>query len=1074
MKKSKKLLVANQPFKKVGLTNRPQFKIIQMLVFTLCMCLGSTYALAEESLDAKVEPSMVQTQITGTVSDANGPLPGASVVVKGTSNGTQADFDGNYSLTIDGTDAVLVFSYIGYSAQEIPVGSQTVIDVVLLEDTSKLDEVVVIGYGTRTRGELTGAVSTLNSEEVTRTSNNDLAKSLSGKAAGLTVVDRGGYPGENQVNVLVRGTSTLGNNAPLVVIDGVPVTDVDGAAGGGGFAFLAPEDIESFSILKDAAAAIYGARAANGVIVITTKRGKVGKPTINISHSNQIQAFTRVPKFMNSFQYTTYQNEYDSRFNRPLIYSEEDIINFRDSNDRVTYPNTNWYDLTMKDWSTQYRTGVSVSGGTEAVKYFVNGDILDQGGLYKSNSLKFKNYQLRSNLDIKINDWIDLGVDMYTTSSKRIQPGVDRGFIYKHLTVTLPTEVGQYPNGLYGVAAEDGANPAVMSRLDSGFEDQRDSEIRTRLKLNFDLDWITEGLSFNANTTFRRLTTDTKDFTRPWTVYAFNPNTNEYVPQRGFDFNSGDFFAVEERFIKYNEEYLNFQLNYDRTFNDDHTFRAFVAMEKTDWSDRRFQAYKRDLISGELPSLFAGGDEGQRSTGFEVDRGRLNYFGSLGYNYKRKYLLDFTLRYDGSDNFPEGNRFGTFPGVQAAWVISEEPFLENSKAISFLKLRASWSELGNDRIPGFGFLNTFRFGGNLPGANHNYYIFGESPTQVNTFFNNNVANPNITWEKSMSQNVGLTFGLFDGQLTGDVNYYWGTRTDILTQRNASVPDFTALELPNENLGEVDNYGYEIELNFAKTVNENFSYNIGGNFSNAQNEVVFLDEAADTPEWRKREGKGIGSFLAYPTNGLYRNQAEVDADPAAADGTLPGDVRYVDTDGDGVISGNDIVRRDISNIPEITYAINAGLKYKNFDLNVLFQGQANVNVSIFYDNNGNRPAYLFEQRWTPDNPNARYPRAYQRADPFNAKNSPVSDTTTQDTWLHDASFLRLRDMQLGYNIPKSLVKFGDIRLFVRGSNIFTWDKLKDLDLDPEMAEYRNFEEGLYQPLKTWTLGVNVSL
>lgn len=1047
------------------------FKKIKLLaLFCFAICLAGTFtaeaSTVEGIFEKAVESFFQQTEITGTVSDANGPLPGASVVVKGTTNGTQTDFDGNFTIAADGEDTVLLVSYIGYSTQEVVVGNQTTINVLLAEDASQLDEVVVVGYGTRTRGELTGAVSTLKTEEIVRTSANNLSKSLSGKVAGLTVVDRGGYPGEGgTVDVFIRGRATLGNNAPLVVIDGVP---------GGDFSFLAPEDIDSFSVLKDAAAAIYGARAANGVILITTKRGKVGKPTVNVSHTNQIQTFTRVPKFMNSFQYTTYQNEYDGRYGRPLIYSDEDIQNFQNSTDPIAYPDTNWYDLTMNNWANQTRSGVSVSGGNESVRYFVNGDVLNQGGQYKSGDLKFTNYQVRTNLDIKLNDWINLGVDMYANSGKRVQPGVDRGFIYKHLTVTLPTEVGQYPNGLYGVAAEDGANPAVMSSFQSGFEDQRTSELRTRLKIDFDLDFITEGLGFNANTTIIQRNSDTKDFTRPWTVHAFNPTTGEYVPQSGFDFNSGDFFAVEESFFKYNEEYYNLQLNYDRTFNDDHTLRAFVALEQTNFRDKRFSAYKRDLISGDIPSLFAGSDEGQVSTGFSTDRSRLNYFGSLGYNFKRKYLVDFTLRYDGSDNFPSGKQFGTFPGVQAAWVISQEPFLQDSKSITNLKLRASWSEMGNDRIPGFGFLNTYVFGGNL-GQDHNYYIFGENPTQVNTFFNDNVANPNITWEEATSQNVGLEFGILGGKLNGDLNYYWGDRSNILVARNASVPDYTALELPLENLGKVKNWGYEIELNYADRVGENFSYNIGGNFSNAKNEIVFIDEAADVPEWRKQEGHSLGSFQSWPTNGVYANQAAVDADPAAGDGTLPGDVRYVDTDGDGAITGNDVVRRYTSNIPEVTYAINAGLKYKNFDLNVLFQGQSNAEVSIFYDNAGNRPAFLFDQRWTPDNPNARYPRAYQRADAFNAKNSPDAENTTQDIWLHDASFLRLRDMQIGYNIPKSAIKnVADIRIYVRGSNIFTWDKLKDLDLDPEMAEYRNFEEGLYQPLKTWTLGVNIGL
>jgi len=1039
-------------------------QIFILLVYSIPIyALSNNYVTKAKLLTEPHDLTSVEFQqtITGTVSDANGPLGGVTVLFKGTYKGASTDLDGNYTIKVDGDNAVLVFSYIGYESQEVIVGNQTVINVTMVENASKLDEVVVVGYGTRTRGELTGAVSTIKTEEIVRTSSNNLSKSLAGKVPGLTILDRGGYPGERgTVDVLIRGRSTLGNNEPLVVIDGVP---------GGDFSFLAPDDIESFSVLKDAAAAIYGARAANGVILITTKRGKIGKPSVNITHTNQIQSFTRTPTYMNSYQFTTYRNEVEARYNRSQPYSDADVINFRDSNDRVAYPNTNWHDLTLNNWANQTRNQISISGGTEAVRYFINGDLLNQGGQYKSGDLKFRQYQLRSNLDIKVNDWINLGVDLYGSSGKTIQPGASRSWVFRHFQLAFPTEVGQYPNGLYGIGAEDGANPAVMSSFQSGSVDERDSELRTRFKLDLDLDFITEGLGLNANTTIIQRNSDTKNFQKPWIVHGYNPTTDEYVPQVGFNFNNGQFMSVEESFSKYNEEYYNIQLNYDRTFNNDHTLRAFVAMEQTEWRTRAFSAYKRDLISAELPSLFAGSDNGQRSTGFEQENGRLNYFGSLSYNYKRKYLLDFTLRYDGSDNFPEGKQFGTFPGIQAAWVISQEPFLEESNFISNLKLRASWSKMGNDRIPGFGFLNTFKYGGNLPQGYHNYYIFGESPTQVNTFFNNNVANPNITWEEAISQNIGLEVGFFDGKLNGDFNYYWGTRSNILTKRNASVPDYTALQLPLENLGEVDNWGYEIELSYADRVGEDFSYNIGGNFSNAKNKIVFLDEPANVPDWRTQEGRSLGSFLAYPTDGLYRNQAEIDAYPAAATGTLPGDVKYLDTDGDGKITGNDVILTNTSNVPEIIYSVNAGLKYKNFDFNVLFQGQTNAQILVSFDDEGNRPDILFNQRWTPENPNARYPRAYGLKDRFNTKSN-----ATQETWLHDASFLRLRDMQIGYNLPKNLIKgVPDIRLFLRGSNLFTWDKLKGWNLDPEMPGYQGNAPDAYQPLKTWSIGTNIN-
>ncbi|WP_206667123.1 SusC/RagA family TonB-linked outer membrane protein [Seonamhaeicola maritimus] len=1044
-----------------------KFKL-SFVVFAISFLNINASTSSENIEPASDQVSTQQITVSGTVSDIDGPLPGVNILVKGTSQGTQTDFDGNYSLSAE-NGAILVFSYLGYKTQEVAVGNNTTINVTLEADVAGLDEVVVVGYGTRTRGELTGAVSTLKSEEIERTSSGNLSKSLAGKIPGLTVNDRGGYPGENNVQVFVRGRATLGNNAPLYVIDGVPSNSQ-------AFSFLAPGDIANMSVLKDAAAAIYGARAANGVILVTTKRGKSGKAKISLSTTQQIQQFTRTPRFMNSFQYTTYQNEVDSRHGNPLQFTDQDIENFRIGNDPIQYPDTNWFDLTMNDWAHQQRHSINVSGGSENIKYFVNGDMLDQGGQYKSGDLSFEQYQLRTNLDIKVNDRIKLGVDLYGLSGKRVQPGVSRGFIYKHLTVTLPTEVGQYPNGLYGVAAEDGANPAIMSSFAGGFNDERNTEFRTRFNLDVDLGFITEGLGLNANTTITRRTGDAKHLTQPWTNYAYNPTIDEYVPQVGFDFNSGNTIAVRDSFWKYNEEYINAQLKYDRTFGD-HTLRGFVAVEQTKWRGRNFNAYKRDLPSALLPDLFAGGDEGRTAFGVSnPGRARQNYFGSLSYNYQKKYLIDFTLRYDGSDIFPEGQKYGTFPGVQVGWVITKEPFMEGTSGwLNNLKLRASWAQIGNDRVAPFAYLDQFGLGGGSV-QNRNYYIFGESPGLANSFYLNSIGNPNVTWESATTQNIGLSFSLFDSKLNGDFNYYWGDRSDILTSSAADIPSHAGLDLgalPNENIGIVDNWGWEFELNYADEINEDLSYSIGGNIANAQNEIVYMAEAAGVPDWRKQEGHALGSFQSYPTDGIYQTQAEIDADPAAGAGTLPGDIKYVDTDGNGQITGNDVVRRYTSNVPEITYSFNTGLKYKNFDLNLLFQGQANANIAIFFDNSGNRPAYLFEQRWTPENPNGRYPRAYERADTFNAKSS-ANNAITADTWIHDASFLRLRELQIGYNIPKSATKFADLRVFLRGSNVFTWDKLKGLDLDPEMPGYRNFEQGLYQPLKTWSLGVNINL
>ncbi|WP_211217379.1 SusC/RagA family TonB-linked outer membrane protein [Neolewinella persica] len=1005
---------------------------------------------------------MLPLTVTGSVVDDDGPLIGVNIIVKGSTEagnliGTVTDFDGNFSIDVPENNSILIFTYTGYDTQEVPVGGRSVIDLKLSSNSEVLEEVVVIGYTTRKKGELTGSVSSISSKEIETISTGNITKGMAGRVSGLIINDRGGYPGDDgadAVSILIRGQATLGNNSPLIVVDGVPTNS---------FSFLAPGDIETFTVLKDAAAAIYGARAANGVILITTKRGKAGKPKLNFSTTNTFSGFTRVMDMMNSSQFAEYQNDYNEREGNPLNYSEQDIANYRSGNDPINYPNTNWYDLTMKDLSFETRNSLSVSGGDEGVKYFVSGNHFDQDGLFRSDALGFKQYQLRSNIDVKINDYISLGVDLSGIQGQRRQPGAPSGIIHKALQVTEPTRVGQYPNGLYGVAGENGTNPAVLASNASGFQDRRNSELRSRFTADINLGFITEGLSLRGNATFLQRSYDTKLFRDTWTVYDFNENSGEYDPINGFDFNAGNFLSVEDSYFKFNEEYYSAQLNYRKEIGKN-TISGFVATERITNRSESFEAYKRDLISAEQPSLFAGSDDGQRSTGVSTESARLNYFGSISYNYDRRYLIDVTLRRDGSSNFAAGNRFGTFPGISLGWAISEEAFMGGIKGdwLSNLKLRASWAQLGNDLIPGFQFLTQYLYGGGSPG-NRNYYIFGENPTQYNSFFNSNTPNPDITWEKADNRNLGLNFALFEYKLTGNANYFMQKRTDILIRRNASVPDFTALELPQENLGEVDSRGFELELAYRNSTSRGLTYNFGGNLTKTSNEVVFLDEPADVPEWRQREGFPINSFVLYPSNGLFRTQAEVDAAEVKLPGTLPGDVRYIDTDGDGEITGNDQVRRYTSPTPTLTYGFFGGISYKNLDLNFLLQGQGGADIEVRYDNEGNRPAFLAD-RWTPETPNGTYPRAFGLDDTYNAKLS--------DVWIRDADFIRLKQLELAYSIPTNTISFASIRVFVRGTNLITIDKIKDVD--PEQSRYYNFTDGLYAPLKSYSFGATIQL
>ncbi len=1020
--------------------------------------------------------SFGQIKISGTVTDIEDKsgLIGVSIVVKGTTTGTTTDFDGNYALEVPDENAVLDFSYTGYTGQSVTVGGQKVIDIVLSAANTVLDEVVVVGYTTRKRGELTGSVSTINAEEIERTTNKDVAKSLAGKVPGLIVSDRGGVPGSTQdVSILIRGKSTLGNNSPLILIDNIPAAS---------FSHLSPSDIASLSVLKDGAAAIYGARAANGVILITTKRGSKGKPTINFSSTYSLSTFSAFPELMSSEQYAIYENEIADRNQTPVPFTEDQIAQYASGADPIKFPSTNWADETFADFSPEWRNTLSISGGNESVQYFVSGDHIDQVGLYKSGALSFQQYQLRSNIDIQMFKNLKVGVDLSGRFGKRDRPGIDDGFIYKHIYTNEPTELAFFPDGSPAFGGENGANPAVMSSNESGFREQIDNNLRTRLSFDLSLDELTEGLSVRGFTGIRRWTADTKTWYTPWTYFTQLEGSEELIPAPGFS-QAGPENILTERFWKFDELMLNATIHYEKSFNR-HSFQTFIGTERFTSEQREFEAQRRGFPSDDHPELFAGSDEGQTSSGISSESARLNYFGSISYDFAKRYFVDLTLRHDGSSNFGPGNRFGTFPGVAVGWSIGNEAFMKDVGFLDALKLRASWAIMGNDRVGPFQFLTRYNFGLDLNRNNPlqdprpNYYVFGSPGVRFNGYASANVPNPDITWETADMKNLGLSFSMFNYKLTGDVNYFYQKRRDILARRTASIPNFAGLQLPNENLGKVDNFGWEVQLGWADRIGKNIGYNFGFNFTDARNRVVFLDEAEDVIPGLQREGKPLDSYIVFPTNGIFENQEQIDATEVVRNGTVPGEPIYLDTNGDGELNNDDRVRIFSSNVPEIQYGFTAGFSYKNFDVNLLFQGQAKAKMLVFFDQGGAKPEFVFNNRWTADNPTADYPRAFAQGDAFSGiqidgAGGGLGAIQTADLYLMDASFVRLKEIELGYSFTKKQLKFGDVRVYFRGLNLLTmFSDIYDLGLDPEATRYNNFRDATIPSLKSYSFGVNL--
>ena len=1052
-------------YAKLNLLDKSIFRKIFTIAFLALMVIGFGQAAAWAEQDATNSKNLQQKRFQGTVTDAQGELlPGVTIAIKGTTQGTITNIDGVFTLAnVEPTD-VLIVSFVGMKSREILVGNQTSIKITLEADAIGLEEVIAIGYTVRKKGEVTGSVATVNSESLERTASKDVAKSLSGKVPGLIVNDRGGYPGDNDMTLLIRGKSTLNNNSPLILIDGI-------TAGTSGFSNLSPEDIESISVLKDGAAAIYGARAANGVILVTTKRGKSGKPQFSLSTSYSVSSFSVKPQLMNSEQFAIYNNEIAERAGSPLPYSTEDIAKYA-AGDDPNYPSTDWQDLTFADYSPESRVTLSVRGGSDAVKYFVSGDYMDQVGLYKSGDLNFKQYQIRSNLDIKLHEKLKVGVDLSGRFGDKNEPGVPESYIYKHIYVNSPTEVGIYPNGLVGWGGENGSNPYIMSSNEAGYINAKSNDLRGKFSFDFNMDFITEGLSAKGFAGIRKMSTDTKDWYTPWTVYQYDVSNDDYREVQGYS-QQGNQRILRESFWKYDELMLNATVHYDRTFGE-HTVRGFVGVEQMSSEQRSFWAERKDFPTPDHSELFAGGDDGQGSYGISSEWGRLNYFGSMSYDFQKKYFIDLTLRHDGSSNFDEGKRFGTFPGIGLSWSIADENFMDWSNSwLNALKLRTSWAIMGNDRVASFQYLTKYNYSGVTDTAQPNWYIFGTNGTRYNGYASDNVPNPDITWETADMKNIGINFMMLDNRLSGDINYFYQKREDILITRNASIPAAAGLTLPQENLGKVDNYGLEFQLDWSDKIGE-LTYMLGTTFTQAKNEVVYLDEAADVPEWRKREGHPMDSYIVYPTFGLFTSEEMVNNLTAKIDGTTVGEPAYVDTDGNGKIDSNDRIRSYYSNVPEIQYGFHGGISYKGFDFNFLFQGQAKAKMMVVFSSHGARPDFMFDQRWTPNNMDARYPRAFADGDSYSGNFNTANNFQGADLWLHDASYLRLKELELGYTFKKEKIKFGDLKLFVRGYNLLTmFSEVYDLGLDPEAAGYVDFRNSTYPSMRTFSVGLNLN-
>jgi len=1077
-----------------------------LLVFLLLIDIANASAGSKTKLLTAAKSSLgykktiaAPINIKGKVTDqATGEtLIGVSVKIKDTNTGTLTDVTGNFSLTAP-DNAVLVVSYIGYSTLEVPVNGQTTLDIKLQASAKGLNEVVVVGYGVQKKATVTGSVVAVKGTDLIKSPATNLSNSIAGRMAGVVATNAGGEPGYDGSTIRIRGTNTLGNNDALVVIDGVP-----SPAGQNSIDRVNPADVESISILKDASAAIYGARAANGVILVTTKHGKMGKPEISYTYNHGWSQPTTIPKMANATEYATLDNEIDlynlpseywsaasaafkttGSFTRPdngatstASFQPSDFKKFADGSDPWGHPNTDWFKATLKTWSPQSRQNVQLSGGTENVKYLTSIGYENQDGDYKNSATGYKQYDIRMNLDARINKYVTSTFSVSGRQENRFFPnGGGADAIFRMLMRGYPNRPAYWPNGLPGPDIENGQQPVIITTDQTGYNKDTRYYLQSNGKIEITVPGI-EGLKITGNVALDKYMQQGKAWQKPWFVYSWDNITYQAdgktplltkvargPAQASLNQNSDD----EQSSM------LEGIASYIHSFGS-HNIAVLAGITKEKSNASYFNASRQYYPSIAIDQLSAGGNAGILDGGGAWERARLNYFGKVNYNFKEKYLLEFLWRVDGSYMFPQTHRFGFFPGISGGWVISEENFFKASVPfIQNLKLRGSWGQLGNDNIvyPGTSTPAEYQY---LSLYNIGSYIIGGVPVQS---VGENVAqNPNITWEVANNSDVALEGTTLNGKLDFVLEAFYNKRTNILWRPTASVPatGIPSNQLPPVNYGKVTNKGWEFSFTYHNSVGQ-VRYSIGANGTFTKNRIDKWDETPGAPAWQKSTGHPIGAQLYYIYDGIFATQAEINANKVDYSGVgasvlRPGDMKYKDIGNDqgqmvpdGKIDGNDQVRNDKSPVPTFQGGLNFNIQYSNFDLTVLFQGATGGQIVFQTESGtiGNFTQYSYDHRWTVDNPSTVYPRTVDRNNQYfsggyyNSIGNLVNGNTY---WLLNMNYVRLKNVELGYTLPSTIGKkigISNLRFYANGLNLATI--AKQHIYDPESTS----SDGHYYP------------
>lgn len=1018
----------------------------KLIVGLLCIC--STAATFAQT-----------ATVSGVVKDDTGePVIGAGVLVKGTTLGTITDIDGHFSFRADDLNGVLVVSFVGMETQEIPMKGKGTFDIVLKSSNTLLEEVQVVAYGAQKKVTLTGSISSVNTDELLKVPTASIGNMLSGVLSGVSSIQSSGQPGGDDPDVFIRGISTLNtmNAKPLYLVDGVERS----------FFQIDPNEVENITILKDASStAVFGVRGANGVIIVTTKRGKEGKAKINASFSYGIQTPTRMPEFVNSYDYATFLNEAYTNDGKDPKFTPEAVEAFRTHSNPIIYPDTDWMELLFKSSAPQTQGNVNISGGTERVRYFISMGMLDQKGFFKNHDTRydanfnFNRYNYRANLDIDFTKTTLVAINMGGRVEKRNFPrsGDDINQLFRRIYWATPFSGPGIVDGKWIKGNSQylpvGLSDGLGNIYGRGYGSKTTNVVNLDLALTQKLDFVTKGLQFKIKVAYNSGYDHTKE--RATSIESYQPWYRKDVTWMEHPAGSDPNEVV---YIQDGEVGL---ISYAESFGKS---RDWYAEASFDW--------KRDFGLHHLSALAL---YNQSKTYYPdsdypgIPRGYVGLVGRVTYDYDNKYLIEGNVGYNGSENFAPGNRYGFFPAVSGGWVLTQEEFLKDNPVVNFLKIRASYGIVGNDRYHpyGTGFMDRFLY---LPNS---YFIgsgyqFGTGTSWSPGAYEKSFGNSGLSWEKSAKQNYGIDFSLFNQKLSGSIDYFYEKRTDILAKASTD-PIIHAMSLPVLNLGIVSNKGVELNLKWNHKINS-FRYWTNLNVSYAKNKIVYQDEVPSEYTYTLKTGHPVGQPFGLKVRGFYYEGMEDVADHSYV--LKEGDVVYEDLNHDGKIDDNDKTAIGYPSYPLLNAGLTLGFEYKGFDFSMLWVGA--TKTSRVLEETFRKPlgetydrslmSHQFTDRWTPETAaTAKLPRATIDGVKNNYRDSEL--------WVKDASYLRLKNIEIGYNfrlpfMPK--IGMEKMRVFMTGYNLLTFDKLKISD--PE-----SMSSGVpqYPVMRVINFGLNVS-